>query len=69
MKTLLDVLGSLDPDTVLREDGFTITAADLINSGDSDLVEPATRQGNEIYLTDEQGNIYTAADPAFTIVK
>ena len=68
---LRNVLESLDPETVLQDGDQRLTASRLLDAidGSSDLAEPATRQGDEIYLTDENGNIYTAADPAYTIVK
>jgi hypothetical protein len=71
--TLLEVLEGLNPHAVIRniEFGDEHTVATVLTqlSGDSAMAEPATLQGNEIYLTTESGDIYTAADPVFVIVK
>lgn len=70
--TLLEVLESLDPNTdICCDAGDTVTASELLDrlDGHSDLAEPAAREGNEIYLATESGDIYTAGDPVYTIVE
>ena len=71
MMSLQKVLKSLGADTVI-ENGITgeinTVGRELAAiEGSNDAAEPAVIQGQEIYLATENGEIYTAATPAYRV--